>query len=531
VVDFGGRLKPVTRAVIENINAEASYAGMEGSLATAEPSILFVCSTFNNVDTAHYPRPSLLQSTHNFLYYRFLSRALLMLKQILGANFSTHCKMGTVCNPADETDKNMDYFNYKNGKLFAEDVDVKRIVAEVGTPAYIYSKATFQDHLQKIQKAYSELVPMICYSVKACGNINILKILAQAGSGFDVVSGGELYRALQAGGMPSKIVYAGVGKTDTEIIEALNAGISYFNIESEAELENLIRLAKQEGKQPKAALRVNPDVDPKTHIYTATGKKETKFGVDIERAQKVFAHYGRERSVKLCAIHIHLGSAGHTVEPYVEAIEKILALIEKLRRDGFTIEALDIGGGYGADYVTGTAPTAADYAGAIVPLLKGKNLKLILEPGASIAANAAILVTQVLYLKTGGRKKFVIVDAGMNDLIRPPLYDAFHFIWPAKVAEKFVPHRRDRDLQLDGAEVVDVVGPVCEAADFFAKERALPPVKRGDLLSIFTSGAYGFSMSSNYNARGRAAEVLVDGTNFSVIRKRETYEDSIAPER
>jgi len=427
--------------------------------------------------------------------------------------------------------KDMDYFNYKNGRLFSEGVDVEKIAAEVQTPVYIYSKATFKEHLRKIQEAYSKFDTTICYSVKACGNINILKFLAEAGSGFDIVSGGELYRVLQAGGKPSKIVYAGVGKTDREIIEALNADIAYFNIESEAELENLIRLAKQQGKYPKAALRVNPDVDPKTHLYTTTGKKETKFGVDIERAQKVFTNYGRDRAVALSAIHIHLGSAGKTVEPYVEAIGKVLSLIEKLRSDGFSIEALNIGGGYGADYITGTAPTAAEYAAAIVPLLKGKNLKLILEPGASIAANAAILVTQVLYLKTGGRKKFAIVDAGMNDLIRPPLYDAFHFIWPVKVGEKFVPRQRDRDLQLDGTEIIDVVGPICESADFFAKDRALPPVKRGDSLSIFTAGAYGFSMSSNYDARGRAAEVLVDGDKFSVIRKRETYEDLIALEK
>jgi len=429
----------------------------------------------------------------------------------------------------------MDYFNYKNGILFAENIDVDRIVAEVGTPLYIYSKATFKHHLQSIQQAYSELDTTICYSVKACGNINILKFMAEAGSGFDIVSGGELYRALQADGNPSKIVYAGVGKTDTEIKEALNAGIGYFNIESEAELNNLIRLSKEHSsalnRQPKAALRVNPDVDPKTHTYTTTGKKETKFGVDIERARKIFADYGKNKSVALCAIHIHLGSAGHTIDPYVEAMEKILILIEQLRDDGFTIEAVDIGGGYGADYITGTAPTADDYAAAIVPLLKDKKLKLILEPGASIAANAAILVTQVLYLKTGGEKKFVIVDAGMNDLIRPPLYDAFHFIWPAKVDKKLVPDRRDKDLKLTGTDVVDVVGPICEGADFFAKDRILPPVKRGDVLSIFTAGAYGFSMSSNYNARCRAAEVLVDSDKFSIIRRRETYEDLISLER
>jgi len=425
----------------------------------------------------------------------------------------------------------MDYFNYKNARLFAENVDVEKIAAKAGTPVYIYSKATFIDHLQKIQKAYSRLDATICYSVKACGNINILKFMAEAGIGFDIVSGGELYRVQQAGGDCSKVVYAGVGKTDKEIIEALDTRIGYFNIESEAEMENLIRLAKQQGKHPKAALRINPNVDPKTHIYTTTGKKETKFGIDIKRAKKVFADYGGNDSVALCAIHIHLGSAGHTVEPYVEAIEKALALIDQLRSDGFTIEALDIGGGYGADYVTAESPTAADYAAAIVPLLTGRNLKLILEPGASIAANAAILVMQVLYLKSSGSKKFVIVDAAMNDLIRPPLYGAFHFIWPTKVDKKFVPLRRDKNLQLAGTEVVDVVGPVCEPADFFAKDRAIPPVERGDLLSIFTAGAYCFTMSSNYNTRGRAAEVLVDGDKFSIIRKRESYEDLISAEK
>ncbi|MHC4602580.1 MAG: diaminopimelate decarboxylase, partial [Planctomycetota bacterium] len=379
--------------------------------------------------------------------------------------------------------------------------------------------------------AYSELDTTICYSVKACGNINILKFMAEAGSGFDIVSGGELYRVLQAGGIPSKIVFAGVGKTDAEIIEALNAGIGYFNIESEAELENLIRLVKQEGKQAKVALRVNPDVEYKTHAFLTTGKKETKFGVDIERARKVFDGYGENGNVTLCAIHVHLGTSGKTIDPFLDAVEKILPLIDQLRSKGHTVEALNLGGGYGADYESDTVPSAAEYASGIVPLLKGKSLKLILEPGKSICANAGIMLTRVLYLKQGGSKKFVIVDAGMNDLIRPPLYDAFHFIWPAKVDEKFVPHRRDKDLQLDGTAVADVVGPVCESTDFFAKDRALPPVKRGDLLSIFTVGAYGFTMSSNYNARGRAPEVLVDASEFEIIRKRETYEDLTALEK
>lgn len=426
---------------------------------------------------------------------------------------------------------NMDYFNYKNGKLFAEKTDVEEISAEVGTPLYIYSKATFIDHLQKIQHAYSELETTICYSVKACGNINILRILAEAGSGFDIVSGGELYRVLKAAGQPSKIVYAGVGKTDAEIVQALNAGIGYFNIESEAELQNLIRLAQQQSKRAKVALRVNPDIEYKTHIFLKTGKRETKFGVDIEHALKVFADYGDNPAVRLCALHVHLGSSGKKIDPYVETVKKILPLIDRLRSEGHTIEALDLGGGYGADYESDTVPSAADYATGIVPLLKDKELKLILEPGKTIAANAGIMLTRVLYTKQGGSKKFVIVDAGMNDLIRPSLYDAFHFIWPAKVDEQFVPRRRDSRLKPAGTETVDVVGPVCESADFFAKDRALPPVKRGDLLSVFTAGAYGFSMASNYNARPLPAEVLVDGDKFTIIRKRQIYDDLIAHEK
>lgn len=425
----------------------------------------------------------------------------------------------------------MDAFNYKNGKLYAENVPVEEIAAQVGTPAYIYSKATFLDHLNKIQEAYSEIETIVCYSIKACSNINILKTLAEAGSGFDIVSGGELFRAKQAGADLSKIVYAGVGKTDKELCEALEAGIGYFNIESEAELENLISLAKEKGIKAKAALRVNPDVDPKTHTYITTGKKESKFGVDIERAQKVFADYSDNGWVDLCAIHVHLGSGGNTIDPYVEAIEKTMGLIDTLRANGHRIEALDLGGGYGADYVTGYGPSAKEYAAGIVPLLKGKDLKLILEPGKSIAANAGILLTKVLYLKQGGTKKFVIVDAGMNDLIRPPLYDAFHFVWPAQVEDKFVPQAKKEEMDIEGCEKVDVVGPICEGSDFFAKDRGLPPVKRGDLVSIFTAGAYGYTMSCNYNSRTMLPEVLVDGDSFSVIRKRQNYEDLVALER
>ena len=425
----------------------------------------------------------------------------------------------------------MDLFQYKNGRLYAENVAVQDIAEQVGTPVYVYSKATMLDHLKKIQSAYAELDTMICYSVKACGNMNILRLLAEAGSGFDIVSGGELYRATQAGGDVSKIVYAGVGKTDREIVEALEAGIAYFNIESEAELENLIALAKKTGTTAKAALRVNPDIEYDTHKHITTGVKETKFGVDIERAQRVFAQYGDNGAVQLCAIHVHLGSGGKSTEPYVSGVKKILPLIDRLRAKGHRIEALDMGGGYGADYETDTVPSAADYASGIVPLLRDKGLKLILEPGKSIAANAGIMLSRTLYKKQGGQKQFVIVDAGMNDLIRPCLYEAFHFIWPAAVKAAFVPQKRTKDFSVDGLETVDVVGPICEGTDYFAKDRPLPPVARGDLIAVFTVGAYGYTMASTYNARPLAAEVLVDGDNFSVIRRRQTYEDLIAHEK
>ncbi len=424
----------------------------------------------------------------------------------------------------------MDFFRYKNGKLFAESVDVDMITSEVGTPVYIYSQATLLDHLDKIQQAYAGLDTTVCFSVKACGNINILKLLASKGCGFDVVSGGELYRVLQAGGDPEKVVYAGVGKTDQEILDALNAGISYVNIESECELRNLVRLAEHHGKYAKVALRINPDVDYQTHAYITTGKKESKFGIDMERARTLFQTYRDNSHVRLRALHLHLGSGGKTIDPYVEAVRKILPLIDQLRSDGHRVDALDLGGGYGADYETGSVPSAVDYASGIVPLLLDRQLKLILEPGKSICANAGLLITSVLYTKQSGSKNFAIVDAGMNDLIRPSLYQAFHFIWPTKVSEDFVPVRRSRTMLCEGTEVVDVVGPICESSDFFAQDRPLPPLVRGELLAVFSAGAYGFSMSSNYNARCRAPEVLVDGNQYRVIRRRERYEDLVALE-
>jgi len=424
----------------------------------------------------------------------------------------------------------MDSFNYKKGKLFAESVDVAEIAHQVGTPVYIYSKATFLDHFKKTQAAYADIDTMICYSIKACGNIHILKELAAAGSSFDIVSGGELYRAQQAGADMSKIVFAGVGKTDADIIAGLDAGIGYFNIESEAELANLIKLCKKNHKTTRAALRINPDIKYDSHKYITTGIKETKFGIDIEKTLKIYDKYGRNGVVQMTTIHVHLGSGGKTIDPYLTYIRKILPVIKKLRDKGYTIDTLNLGGGYGADYETSTVPRAADYAVGIVPLLRAANLKLILEPGKSIIANAAIMLTRTLFKKSGGKKTFVIVDAGMNDLIRPCLYEGFHFIWPTKVKANMVPEKRSIDPAMKNCEKVDVVGPICESTDYFAKNRAMPVVERGDLLSVFSTGAYGFTMANNYNARPLCAEVLVDGDQFSIIRRRQTYEDLIRQE-
>jgi diaminopimelate decarboxylase len=394
----------------------------------------------------------------------------------------------------------------------------------------VYSAGTFAGHYRTIAAAFGRLRPLICFSVKSCQNVHILRRLAALGAGMDVVSGGELYRALRAGVEPGRIVYAGVGKTDREINEALEAGIGWFNVESEAELANLCAIAGQRQQKVRAALRVNPDVDPKTHRHTTTGKRETKFGVDLERARRVFETFGRDRFVALRGIHLHIGSPVLSAEPYVEAIGKAVKLIRSLRQASFTIETLNIGGGYGANYQDEQSPQPEVYADRIVPLLADENLQVIVEPGRSIAANAGILVVRTQYVKQGGDRQFLIVDGAMTDLIRPALYDAFHFAWPVVCGKDFQPPGRKADLHLPGCAEVDIVGPVCETSDFLAKGRFLPPVQRGDLIAVFTAGAYGFVMASHYNSRPNAAEVLVDGANCEVIRRRETYADLVAAE-
>ena len=431
----------------------------------------------------------------------------------------------------------MDHFSYRDGELFCEDVPVERIADELGTPVYIYSQATLLAHYRQLAEAFAPLAATICYSVKTNGNLHVLRLLAQAGCGFDIVSGGELFRALAAGGDPKKIVYAGVGKTDAEIRQAMAAGIGLFNVESEAELVNLDGLARQAGAVVRGALRINPDVDPHTHAYITTGKKETKFGIDIDRAADVFRRHGRKADfdapgLHLAGLHLHIGSQITQVEPYVEAVAKTLRLIESLRGGGFRLDWLDLGGGFGINYRGEHALPASAYAAALLPMLRGAKLNIALEPGRYIPGNAGVLLTGVLYLKQGGAKKFVIVDAGMNDLIRPMLYDAYHFIWPTRPGEAFLPPaERTAAETLSGLDTVDVVGPICETGDFFAHDRAIPPVTRGQRLAIFSAGAYSFTMASQYNARPRPPEVLVSGNAFRVIRRRETYEDLVAAER
>lgn len=448
----------------------------------------------------------------------------------------------------------MDHFAFQHGELHGEGVSAASIAERFGTPTYAYSAATFSDHLSRVRDAFATIEPLICYSVKSCGNLHILRLLVEQGAGLDVVSGGELERAWLAGCPMDRVVYAGVGKTDREIGAALDgrhcllegrarelagrdpAGrgpIGWFNIESEPEFENIARIASDLGVRTRAALRVNPDVDPHTHRHTTTGTKETKFGVDIRRAIAFFETYAGHDHLTLDAIHLHLGSPIYETAPYVEALGKTLDLIDELADKGHPVRALDLGGGFGADYETSRSPAAIAYAEAIVPILEERvrgGLEVILEPGRTISANAGVLLTRVAYVKEGPDKRFIICDAGMHTLIRPALYDAFHFVWPAKVAPEHVPLKRAEKLDMQGLSPADVVGPICETSDYLARGRMLPPVERGDLLAVFTAGAYGMVMASNYNAHPLPAEVLIEGSAARLIRVRQTIADLLEPE-
>jgi diaminopimelate decarboxylase len=403
----------------------------------------------------------------------------------------------------------MDYFNYQNDELFAEDVSVQDIVYKYGSPCYIYSRATLERHWHAFDQAFGDQAHLICYAVKANSNIAILNLLARLGSGFDIVSLGEMERVLTAGGDPQKIVFSGVGKREDEILAALKIGIRCFNIEVSDELDRINRLAGQLGVIAPVSFRVNPDVDAKTHPYISTGLKENKFGIDIEQALSEYRRAAALPHINVIGIDCHIGSQLIETRPFLDALDRVLNLVSTLKAEGIALHHLDLGGGLGIRYKDEQPPEPADYIGAVLEHLGANDFEILLEPGRAIVGNAGILVTQVEYLKPTAHKNFAIVDAAMNDLVRPSLYSAWQDIIPVK-RQSQAPEMR-----------WDIVGPVCETGDFLGKERMLK-IAQGDLLAIRSSGAYGFSMSSNYNSRPRVAELMVDGSNLHLIRARET---------
>ena len=413
----------------------------------------------------------------------------------------------------------MNHFEYRNGEMFAESVPLKRIAKEVGTPAYVYSLATLKRHFQVFDQAFAKVPHIVCFSVKANSNLALLRAFAKQGSGFDIVSGGELFRALKAGGDPKKIVFSGVGKKKEEIEYALNAGILMFNVESDEELTALNEIAGGVGKKAPISLRVNPDVDPQTHPYISTGMKKAKFGVDIKKSLDTYKKALGLRHIDVVGVDCHIGSQLTSLTPFVDALAKVREYLDRvlageMKKEGAQIRYLDLGGGLGINYNDETPPLPQDYAKAIIGGLEGLDVTLILEPGRVIVGNAGILLTEVQYIKETETKKFVIVDAGMNDLIRPALYGSYQAIRPV--------------VESHGESIVaDVVGPICESGDFFAKDRELARPRRNDLLAVMSAGAYGFTMASNYNSHPKPPEVLVDGEQYYVVRKRETMEDLI----
>ena len=421
----------------------------------------------------------------------------------------------------------MEPFRYRDGELYCEDVPVAELAREYGTPLWVYSSAKLLHEYQAIQDAFAELDPVICYSVKANSNLSILKLLNRAGCSFDVVSGGELYRVQHAGADTTRVVFAGVGKTDAEIRQALEQNILMFNVESEAELDAISRIAASMNRVAPVALRLNPDIDAKTHAKTTTGKKGNKFGMDIERHNQLANKVLHDANLELRGIHMHLGSPILTTDPYEAAAKKALEVVTELRARGHQTNWVNLGGGFGLSYRGDEAPPASEYAKVILPYIKEADCRLALEPGRSICGNAGALISEVIFTKREGGKLFVIQDAAMNDLVRPAMYDSFHRIWP--VRPPFEPPK-DLEAEIPECEATDVVGPICESGDYLAKGRSLPPIHRGDLLCTFSAGAYGTVMSSNYNSRPRGAEVLVSGTDVQLIRKRETYADLVEAE-
>lgn len=412
----------------------------------------------------------------------------------------------------------MDSFEYRNGRLHCEEVQVGRIAEELGTPVYIYSRDALERSYQDYAQALEGRNALVCYAVKANSNIGVLNVLARSGAGFDIVSIGELERALKAGGEPSKIVFSGVGKKSEEIERALEVGIHCFNVESEPELDRINAVAAEMGKVAPISLRVNPDVDAGTHPYISTGLKENKFGVDIDEAVRIYKKANAMENLNVIGMDCHIGSQLTEIDPFLDALDRLLVQVDCLAEEGIQIKHLDLGGGLGVCYTDEQPPQPQEYIAAILERLGDRELGLIFEPGRSIAANAGILVTEVEFLKPTENKNFAIIDAAMNDLIRPSLYSAYQEIIPVEVRE-------------DGeAKVWDLVGPVCETGDFLGKDRELN-IEAGDLLAVCSAGAYGFTMASNYNSRPRAAEVMVDDNQFHVIRKRENLADLMHGEK
>jgi len=411
----------------------------------------------------------------------------------------------------------VDHFEYRDGTLCAEDVSLSEIARVHGTPSFVYSRATLSRHFQAFDQALAGMPHLICYAVKANSNLAVLQILERLGAGFDIVSGGELDRVMRAGAPARRIVFSGVGKTETEMRQALTVGIRCFNVESEAELERLNRVAVAMNKRAPVSFRVNPDVDPKTHPYISTGLKENKFGVDIASAERLYRQATELPGVEVVGVGCHIGSQLLDLSPFMDALDRLLALVERLKAQGIALRHIDVGGGLGVRYRDENPPDPAALAAAIRPKLEATGLEVMMEPGRAIAGNAGVLLTRVEYLKPAGDKHFCIVDAAMNDLIRPALYDAWQAI---------VPVRQRSDLE---SQTYDVVGPVCESGDWLGHDRELA-VSPGDLLAVRTAGAYGFTMASNYNSRLRAAEVMVDGTAVHLVRARETYDDLVRGE-
>ena len=407
----------------------------------------------------------------------------------------------------------MDFFQYKNEQLYVEDLPVKQLSEEFGTPLYIYSRATLERHWHAFDSALGKHPHLICYAVKANSNIGILNVMAKLGSGFDIVSQGELERVLEAGGEASKVVFSGVAKSRAEIMRALEVGIRCFNVESIAELHHINQIAGEMGKIAPISLRVNPDVDAHTHPYISTGLKENKFGVSVDEAREVYKLAATLPHVRITGMDCHIGSQLTELQPFLDATDRLIRLIEQLQEDGITLKHLDLGGGLGVTYTDETPPHPSDYAAALLNKLKGyENLEIILEPGRAIAANAGILVAKVQYLKSNESRNFAITDTGMNDMIRPALYEAYMNIIEI-----------DRTLEREKT-IYDVVGPVCETSDFLGKQRELA-IAEGDYIAQSSAGAYGASMSSNYNSRPRTAEVLVDGNKAHLIRRRENLSE------